>query len=67
MTIEVTKDNKEILIEALRLYIVARMDHISELEHDRDVLNEDHVDKAINLNKAAQEIAEDIWSNLRES
>lgn len=63
MTIEVTKENKEVLIEALRLYMVARMDHIEMLEKDTSHDNS----HAIELNKNALKTAEDIWSNLRES
>lgn len=63
MTIEVTKENKDILEEALRLFILARIDHIELLKKDSRYDNE----KAIEVNKAAQEIAETIWSNIRES
>lgn len=63
MTIKVTNENKEVLMEALRLYMVARMDHIEMLEKDTSHDNS----HAIGLNKNALKTAEDIWSNLRES
>lgn len=63
MTIEVTKENKEVLMEALRLYMVARMDHIEMFEKDTSRDNS----HAIELNKNALKMAEDIWSNIRES
>lgn len=63
MTIEVTKENKEVLMEALRLYMVARMDHIKMFEKDTTRNNS----RAIELNKNALKMAEDIWSNIRES
>lgn len=63
MTIEVTNENKDVLIEALRLYMVARMDHIEMLEKDSSYDSR----HAIELNKKALKTAEDIWSNIRES
>lgn len=63
MTIKVTNENKEVLMEALRLYMVARMDHIEMLEKDT---SHDNL-HAAELNKNALKTAEDIWSNLRES
>lgn len=63
MTIEVTKENKEVLMEALRLYMVARMNHIEMFEKDTSRDNS----RAIELNKNALKTAEDIWSNIRES
>ena len=72
MTFEITKESKDILVDALELYMASRANYALELEEylREDNTNKKRIKNAIEQNRATHDKAERLWcelSKLRES
>ena len=80
MTFEITKESKDILVDALELYMASRANYALELEEylreeykengNRSTTNKKRINNAIKTNRATHDKAERLWcelSKLRES